>query len=108
MHKKIDVNGAPATWEDMDTSYAEWAAGTDLTPLFKGLPDDKCPCPHWGYVLKGSVHLGYTDGTRETVTAGDAFYFPPGHAVWTDEDAALILFAPNQEHTEVIAHVEGQ
>ena len=23
----------------------------DATPLLKGLPDDACSCPHWGYVL---------------------------------------------------------
>jgi hypothetical protein len=23
-------------------------AGLDTTPLFKGLPDDLCQCPHWG------------------------------------------------------------
>jgi hypothetical protein len=21
----------------------------DATPLLKGLPDDQCQCPHWGY-----------------------------------------------------------
>lgn len=25
-----------------------------LAPLLKGLPDDSCHCPHWGYVFKGS------------------------------------------------------
>jgi hypothetical protein len=28
---------------------------TDLTPLLQGLPNDQCPSPHWGYVLKGSI-----------------------------------------------------
>ena len=26
----------------------------DATPLFKGLPDDRCQSPHWGYVVSGS------------------------------------------------------
>src|SRR5664279_1990966 len=26
--------------------------GHDMAPLLVGLPDDHCPCPHWGYVLK--------------------------------------------------------
>jgi hypothetical protein len=106
MHEALAANEAPATWEGMDTSYAEWPAGTDLTRLFKGLPDDKCPCPHWGYVIKGSVHFGYADGTKETVKAGGAFYTPSGHTVWTDEDVALVLFSPTEEHKEILAHVE--
>ena len=29
----------------------------DATPLFKGLPDDRCQSPHWGYVIKGQAHV---------------------------------------------------
>ena len=48
----------------------------DATPLLKGLPNDECQCPHWGYVLKG--RLRYRVGDREEVfEAGDAFYLPP-------------------------------
>ena len=44
----------------------------DASPLFKGLPDDRCPCPHWGYVFKG--RLTFRVGDREEVyEAGDAF-----------------------------------
>ena len=32
-------------------------AGTDFGPLLKGLPNDRCPCPHWGYVLKGRLRV---------------------------------------------------
>ena len=31
---------------------------------FKGLPDDRCQCPHWGYVSKGSFTVTYLDGSR--------------------------------------------
>jgi hypothetical protein len=27
----------------------------DATPFMKGLPDDRCQCPHWGYVIKGKM-----------------------------------------------------
>ena len=30
-------------------------AGADFTPLFAGLPGDRCDCPHWGYVVEGSI-----------------------------------------------------
>jgi hypothetical protein len=34
----------------------EWfslGAGTDIAPLLKGLKDDLCQSPHWGYMLAG-------------------------------------------------------
>ena len=32
-----------------------------------GLPDDRCQCPHWGYVIKGSFRVTYLDGPDEIV-----------------------------------------
>ena len=46
--------------------------GVDFTPLFEGLPGDLCQCPHWGYVLTGSISLRYADGTEEATRAGEA------------------------------------
>ena len=56
---------------EMTVAYAKCAAGTDFTPVLKGLTDDMCQCPHWGYVLKGALHLRDTDGREETVRAGE-------------------------------------
>ena len=50
----------------------------DATPLMKGQPDDRCQCPHWGYVIKGGATFRYAD-RDEVYEAGDAFYTPPGH-----------------------------
>src|SRR5512135_1514612 len=50
----------------------------DSAPLLRGLPDDRCPCPHWGYMISGKVTFRYPAGD-ETYQAGDAFYTPPGH-----------------------------
>jgi hypothetical protein len=36
-------------------SFTSLLEDIDATPLMKGLPDDRCPCPHWGYVLKGKM-----------------------------------------------------
>ena len=33
----------------------------DATPFMKGLPDDRCQCPHWGYVIKGKMTARYAD-----------------------------------------------
>jgi CspA family cold shock protein len=65
--------------------YVELGPGADLRPLLKGLPDDHCQVPHWGYVLKGSMTIAYADGQEETLRAGDLWYLPPGHTARTDE-----------------------
>ena len=36
----------------------------DATPFMKGLPDDRCQCPHWGYVIKGKMTARYADRDR--------------------------------------------
>ncbi len=95
-------------WGGMAVVYAQYAKGTDFTPLIKGLKDDLCQCPHWGYVLKGALHLRYTDGREEVVRAGDMWYAPPGHTGWCDEDTELVDVSPEQEFDHVIAHVRKQ
>ena len=104
MHKKLEE--APIMGGGMTVALMELPANIDATPLLIGLPDGKCPCPHWGYVLRGSMHLAYTDGTEEVVSAGDVFYFPRGHTGWTtDEDVAWVEISPTDEYAEVMAHV---
>ena len=69
----------------------------DATPLLKGLPDDRCQCPHWGYVASGKVTFRYAD-RDEVFEAGDAFYTPPGHApVKHEPGTELLLFSPAEE-----------
>ncbi|HEY8115031.1 MAG TPA: hypothetical protein VIH70_01310, partial [Actinomycetota bacterium] len=59
-------------------SFASLLEDMDATPFMKGLPDDRCQCPHWGYVFKGKMTARYAD-RDEVFEAGDAFYTPPGH-----------------------------
>ena len=58
--------------------FVRLPAGADLRPATKGLPDDLCPCPHWGYMLKGRMRVTYAD-REEVLEAGDLFYMPAGH-----------------------------
>lgn len=86
--------------------YFTLAAGVDTTPLFQGLEGDCCQCPHWGYVLSGRITTVDADGGRESVAANDLFYWPPGHNVMVDEDAEIIMFSPQHEHSHVIGHMK--
>src|SRR5690242_16155536 len=62
----------------------------DGTPLMKGLPDDRCQCPHWGYVVSGRILFRFADH-EETVEAGDVFYLPPGHIPVKHEPGTQIV-----------------
>ena len=112
---KIDVPGAVARhigrFGDATaptTMAGEWfslAAGTDIQPLLKGLDEDACQAPHWGYMLSGELVVTFTNGTTETCRGNDLFYWPPGHSVRVEKDAEVILFSPEQAHAKVLNHM---
>ena len=85
--------------------YFTLSEGVDTTPLFEGLEGDLCQSPHWGFVLSGRLTTTDADGAQETVTANDLFYWPAGHNVKVTDDAEVIMFSPQREHTEVIDHM---
>lgn len=89
----------------MAGEYMTLAAGTDISPLLKGLEGDLCQSPHWGYVLQGDLTVTYANGSRESVKIGDLFYWPPGHTIKAEADTEFILFSPEKEHVEVLDHV---
>jgi hypothetical protein len=95
-------------WGDINVARIRFPAGADATPLLEGMPNDLCPCPHWGTVLKGSIHVTFADGSQETVHAGEVYYWPPGHTVRVDEDYEAIEFSPAGEMAELITHLRGK
>jgi hypothetical protein len=76
----------------------------DGTPLFRGLPDDRCQSPHWGYVISGSLTFRYAD-REETYEAGDAYYAPPGHVPVIAAGTELVEFSPTGEYEQTMAVV---
>jgi hypothetical protein len=85
--------------EDVDgytIQFVSFRQDVDGTPLMKGLPGDACPCPHWGYVLKGRVTYRFPDHD-EVFEAGDAFYLPPGHIPLADAGSEILQFSPSDE-----------
>ena len=81
----------------MSVGYISLPQGTDMGPALKGLPDDACQCPHWGYVLNGVFTVRYTSGETEQLTAGDAFYMSPGHVPHAAAGTELVLISPRDE-----------
>lgn len=80
-------------------------AGTDFCGFLEGLPHDHCQCPHWGYVLDGSIEVDYQDGAHEVVEAGDLYYWPPGHTIKVASDTSYIEFSPADDLNAVLDHV---
>ena len=93
-----------ADWGDLRAMVISLPAGTDLAPLLQGLPGDLCPCPHWGYVVKGRIRVRYAEG-EETLRAGDLFYLPPGHTPLVEEDAEFVEFSRPAEFQPVLDHL---
>ena len=52
--------------------------------------------------------MRYADGSEETVHAGDAYYWPPGHTVRVDEDYEAVEFSPSGPMREVIDHLNSK
>jgi hypothetical protein len=69
-------------------------ADFDDAELLKGLPNDACPCAHWGYLFKGRMRFRYTDGSEDVVSAGEAYYARPGHTFETLENCETVEFSP--------------
>ena len=59
--------------------FEHYTKDDDPAPLFAGLPDDACQCPHWGIVLEGRLVYRFTDGAQDDISAGEAYYARPGH-----------------------------
>jgi hypothetical protein len=87
-------------WGDMRAMSISLPAGLDATPFLHGLPNDRCTCPHWGYVVKGRLRVISPDG-EETYAAGDLYHMPPGHTFVVEDDAELVEFSPPGPMDEV-------
>jgi glyoxylate utilization-related uncharacterized protein len=101
-------HGPVVEWsEDMDgytANFVIFRRDIDSTPLLKGLPGDRCQCPHWGYVIKGKVTFRFADHD-EVFEAGDAFYVPPGHGQLADAETEYVQFSPREELAVVDAAI---
>jgi hypothetical protein len=94
-----------ADWGDMRLAVITAPAGTDFAPLLKGLPNNKCQGPHWGYILKGRIRIQYEDGD-EVLQGGDFYYMPPNHSAITEEDTEFLEVAPQHLHQEFLTNAK--
>ena len=84
--------------------FERFREDADATPLFAGLPDDRCQSEHWGYVVSGKVTFRYAD-RDEVYEGGDAYYAPPGHIPVVTAGTEVIEFSPTVQLQETMAVV---
>jgi hypothetical protein len=110
----MELEGYEGHFETFDGGYTvgfeTYTEDADLTPYFKGLPDDRCQAPHWGYVIEGKVSFKFAD-REETYETGDAYYAPPGHTPVLYKGSQIVEFSPtdelNQTMEVVTKNMEG-
>jgi hypothetical protein len=104
----IAMDGLDVRLEHLEGGYSvcfeSHTAAADLAGLFRGLPDDRCQLPRWGYVIRGRVAFRFAD-REETYEAGDAYYVPPGHTPVHHAGAEIVEFSPTDVLGETIAVV---
>ena len=76
--------------------FATFHKDLDTARFLKGLPDDRCQSPHWGYVVRGRLTFRYAD-REEVFEAGDAYYAPPGHTPFVSAGTEMIEFSPTED-----------
>src|SRR4051794_20583406 len=83
-------------WGGMNIELGTMTGRFEVDEYFKGLPDDRCQCPHWGYVIKGRMRFKY-NSEEEVVDAGEAYYAEPGHLPVIDPGTEYVEFSAVSE-----------
>ena len=96
----LQLEGYEGHFEDFGpytVGFETYTADAELAPLFVGLPDDRCQCPHMGYVIKGKLKFAFADGNEELYEAGDPYYAAPGHVPTLYAGTDVVEFSPTDE-----------
>jgi hypothetical protein len=100
------LDGRYASLDGYTVGFERFKQDADATPLFKGLPGDRCQCPHWGVVTAGQITFRWADH-EETYGEGDAYYAPPGHLPRVVAGTSLVEFSPTAELNRTMAVVKA-
>jgi hypothetical protein len=105
--KVADMGAAEDRGDELDgyaVTFVTIRQDADLAPMLKGLPGDRCQCPHWGYVFSGTLTWRYADHD-EVCAAGDAYYAPPGHTPSATMGSEFLQISPAGELRAVEAAI---
>jgi hypothetical protein len=91
-----------ATWGPVHVVFQSLPAKWTDAGLFADAADGQCPCPHWGYMLRGTMRIIYADHD-ELVHAGAAYYIPPGHTIRAVTVCELVEFSAEDAYQAALA-----
>ena len=98
-------------WGDLEMGHTLLDHPTSSEGLYAALPGGVCPCPHYGYVFKGTVRCVYpgSDFPDEVAHEGDAYFFRPGHYLVYEEDESEVLeWNPADALQFLMDHIEAR
>ena len=104
----LAMEGYEGRFAELDgytVGFETYTADADLSPYFKGLPDDRCQCPHWGVVLSGKLVYHYADHD-DVIEGGQAYYAAPGHLPEIFAGTEVVEFHPTDELAKTMEVVE--
>jgi hypothetical protein len=100
-----EIVGRYAETGEYTIAFETFPQDLDPAPLFAGLPDDRCQCPHWGVVTTGQITFRWPDHD-ETFVEGDAYYAPPGHLPLITAGTSVVEFSPTEGLQATMSVVE--
>jgi hypothetical protein len=100
-----EIIGRYADAGEYTIAFESFPQDVDPAPLFAGLPDDRCQCPHWGVVTAGQITFRWADH-EETFVEGDAYYAPPGHLPLIAAGTSVVEFSPAEALQATMAVIE--
>jgi hypothetical protein len=100
-----EVQGRYAELDRYTVGFESYPQNVDPAPLFLGLPDDRCQCPHWGIVQSGQITFRWAN-REETYAAGDAYYAGPGHLPLIAAGTSLVEFSPTAHLQQTMDVIE--
>jgi hypothetical protein len=51
-------------WGGITVAFEKARAGQDASAMVRGLPDDRCQAPHWGFLFSGKIAVHFDDRTE--------------------------------------------
>jgi hypothetical protein len=98
------IEGRYAPLDRYTVGFETFKQDVDPAPFFAGLPDDRCQCPHWGFVTSGQLTFRWADH-EETYVEGDAYFAAPGHLPLMSAGTTVVEFSPTAELEATMAVV---
>lgn len=98
------LQGRYAELDGYTVGFETYPEDVDPSAYFRGLPDDRCPCQHWGVVQSGQITFRWADHD-ETYGSGDAYYAAPGHLPLITGGTSVVEFSPTDDLGRTMAVV---